>query len=83
MFSEIIANNRRAVYLHLLCNESVQPSCVNTVVLKAFSLQQLDEVFHCGSEVSPYRQLLQSHHHVSRREGSIRQTETQSLQDLG
>lgn len=55
-----------SAYLHLLGDEPVQPARVDGVVLKAFSLQQLNEVLHCRPEVSSDRQLLQSHHHVPR-----------------
>lgn len=54
-----------SAYLHLLRDKPVQPACVNAVVLKALCLQQLDEVFHCGPEVSSDRQFFQSNHHVA------------------
>lgn len=56
------------LYLHLLRDEAIQPASVDTIVLEAFSLQQLDEVFYGGSKVSSDGQLLKSHNHVAKDE---------------
>lgn len=53
-------------HLYFFCNQSVQPAGVNSIQLKAFGLQQFDQVFNCSSKITPNRQLLQSHHHISR-----------------
>lgn len=51
--------------LHFLCNEVIQPASVDVIVSEAFSLQKLDEVFHCSPKVSSDGQLLHRYHHVS------------------
>lgn len=57
-----------SLYLHLLRDEAIQPARVDAVVLEAFSLQQLNEVFHGGSKVSSDGQLLKSHNHIAKEE---------------
>ena len=53
------------IHMYLLCNELVQPSCVDDIGVEGICLQQCDEVLHSRTEVSSDTQLLQSQHHVT------------------
>lgn len=50
---------------HPLSNKSVQPACVNIIVLEGSCFQQRNEIFHCGSEVTSDAQLFEGYDKIS------------------